>query len=525
MLCAIPPSILIADQLIEPAKHEHVILETVFDYLVIGTGPSALSAARALPRAASKAVIDFGVSTPDSVKKAIESFNAGIDHQLIYTMSSKILRNSTFNPFSFRKKLYWGSAFVYSNYPTESKSLKSSQTFGGFSLVWGCTAAKPDTQFLETLPLVILSDFENSVTNVSQIFEFHESNSTLVQPRLLPTSDFSLNFLRRTQSGLRLQIEPSRIALNLFKDWNVSQCLECQLCQVGCPVNITWTSQPEFKRLMMSDSPVVLIPGEAVSFSESQNSVTVSVQEPTGNIIEVSGHRLILSGGPLSTAKLLLSSQVVPEVTIRDSQTAAVIGFTFWRNNPSTVKHSLAEVFLKANFKRFSIALQLYGYAQWIESKFRNGSFLTRAFTYVSSVFTNRFFVGLMYFPEELSGRIKLMENEFRIGRSLASLVRIFFYHVILFLRLLKNGVLINPIPLLFPVGGGNHIGSSFPNNFLPESDSASSDTFGRTFGMNRVHIVDSSSLHRLPVGSVTLTSMAFTDLICRRIGKDLDNF
>jgi choline dehydrogenase-like flavoprotein len=78
--------------------------------------------------------------------------------------------------------------------------------------------------------------------------------------------------------------------------------------------------------------------------------------------------------------------------------------------------------------------------------------------------------------------------------------------------KLFENRKSLKAIPIpktlqILKFGRGFHTGASFPMRKSPSN--FESDIYGRPYGLDRVHIVDSSAFLSIPATTITLTLMA----------------
>ena len=92
------------------------------------------------------------------------------------------------------------------------------------------------------------------------------------------------------------------------------------------------------------------------------------------------------------------------------------------------------------------------------------------------------------------------------------------------FSDLIRVGIVAHPIVFsLSERGSSMHFGSSFPYSKSTQNKTRFSDEFGRVGGLQNVHIVDSSILPDAIVGPPTLTIMANSMRIVRKVLRELD--
>jgi choline dehydrogenase-like flavoprotein len=90
--------------------------------------------------------------------------------------------------------------------------------------------------------------------------------------------------------------------------------------------------------------------------------------------------------------------------------------------------------------------------------------------------------------------------------------------------ELIQVGIIAPPAIFIFAeMGSSMHFGSSFPPGSVSDSQANVSDEYGRVYGMQRIHLIDGSVLPNVIVGPPTLTIMANSMRIVRRVLSHLD--
>lgn len=211
----------------------------------------------------------------------------------------------------------------------------------------------------------------------------------------------------------------------------------------------------------------------------------------------------------------MVQSKLQKEVIIRDRSTA--IGAAFQMRSSSSLvdegHHSLSQWWIHSP----RLLAQVYPPTEDLISIMVERFRLPKIFHRILRLVIMRIHPVIAYLPKENSGyiRIQLVDGSTIItGHNgemtprgsfkgeLSQLSKLFF----------RSGYLMHHFMFQFKApGGGYHHGSSFPQGSL-------SDHVGRPKFFRSVHIVDSSVLPSLPLGSITPTVMANAVRIARTV-------
>jgi hypothetical protein len=241
----------------------------------------------------------------------------------------------------------------------------------------------------------------------------------------------------------------------------------------------------------------------------------------------IEGSRLFLGAGAIETSRIIGNSMHAPRpIVIKDSRLVYGLHLSF-RPFDKIRFRSLSEVSIWKIIKSKS---QSYSQIYTIDRSTLNSFFVKKKsrfnqlIVFILTIFRKFLTISLTYFPEDESAEIVLLGNE--------SSVKDYGRFWIIRKYLLKIGsispvlirMLIFPIPLVFrisPPGAGMHFGSSFPHS--SSGGKNFSDIYGRPHELQRIHLVDSSVLPAVIVGSPTYTIMANSLRIVSRSFNDLD--
>jgi hypothetical protein len=506
-----------------------------YDYVLLGSGPTALAALRKLPIHSRIVVIDRGLEVPDEVKIAQNKFRESISSHDKYRGVDSVEplnEKSTFDV-----KTYWGSDFLYKdidgNLPFESQAL------GGFTKVWGATCFPASLRVLNRLTRESRIDYSREISELEGYIDISWAQESA---ECYSPSSSNNNFLMRRntfysnlgRSGKltgpkgTLFWEQTRLAISMTSqskslDMKIG-CVNCGMCQLGCPYGLSWDSSYAMKHeINIRESHYII--GDVKKIYECNEKVVVTFKEGDRES-QIMGKRFLFTGGTLSTSKILINSNIMIQDKIHDSQTVAILGISL--KGRSVLKDFNNVTFPEMSFlyqdKAHEIAIQLYSLNTYIAD--RISKFLAMLMfrqKVVNWIIQRFFFIGLLYFDSNLSGSISIDKTGLNAHQGKIRESKKMFSQVKSLLR--KKSLYILPISRNFKVGGGYH----FMGNYFP-ADTWSNEQalFRRGFtkltklgglsSNSRIHLVDGSVQGFLPTGSVTLNSMAFTSILVKRI-------
>jgi len=464
-------------------------------WLIVGSGPSGVAVANYLiANGIRPMIIDGGVevSTKDSTTQQHSGMN----------------------------KTWFGSEMSY--FQPSSSILKygpyvdarASFARGGFSRVWGAT-------------FDFTHDFADWPSDMIPTREDIESVKALV-PHSVTTWGTSLNSVglsgsersysfysqvSKRLSGSDLIVKPSVIAIDTNQN-SVNYCVACERCLVGCPRNSIWFAGDILERwdtLGLIDYR----PGFVVQHIEEDEQVSVHMTHNGNTMQTITADKVFLAAGAISTAAIVVRSGLQEEVIIRDSSTAIGAAFQLRssKGQSNGSHHSLSQWWIGSKNFIAQVYPPTIDLIEIAVKRFRLPNF----FTGIIGLVVMRIHPVIAYLPLEESGCITVRsidgiaianghkgEKSPRVSfkKKLSQLAKIFF----------RSGYLMHHSMFQFKApGGGYHHGSSFPQGSL-------SDYVGRPKFFRNVHIVDSSVLPSLPLGSITPTVMANAVRIVRTV-------
>lgn len=246
-----------------------------FDFLIVGSGPSACGALKALHGKEKKVcVIDIGLLI-DRNGIDFHNYNENIYHY--HDLNSKTL----FGNRSPRSGL---------NQDINGTEVGSSEMLGGYSNLWGAVCERLGR--IELLELGI---------HVQDVNKFYDDVSDLIpnQKRAPKTASIyvSNSMLKQAKGGVWTW--PS-----LACDFDT--CIGCRKCFYGCPNGSIHDVRSAFSHL---SKEVKYINGAVYSFEESEDAVIVNyIEVETAERKCIRTNRVLLGAGPIESSKIITRS-------------------------------------------------------------------------------------------------------------------------------------------------------------------------------------------------------------------------
>ena len=294
-------------------------------------------------------------------------------------------------------------------------------------------------------------------------------------------------------------------------------CKACGLCLHGCPWGFMYSSRQTLQALR--DTPLFdYRPGHVVQqFAEDENGVRVTLAGHD----DLRGSRLFVAAGVLETARLVLASGLAGDsLSLHDSQHAFVPMLHRWRPSAPVDKPpltTLPQIFAELSVPEISshlIHAQLYTwnrfFAHDLISNYGHGLPLAAS---ALRALARRLIVAQIFLHSDHSARIQLrlaadgrlapqLHENPDTGKTLKAARR-------QLARLMRHAGLTTLGFASRPgtAGSSFHVGASLPMATTPRR--GQSDTLGRPYGLNRIHLVDASVLPAIPATTITFSVMA----------------
>lgn len=310
-------------------------------------------------------------------------------------------------------------------------------------------------------------------------------------------------------------------------------CTYCGLCLHGCPDRLIYSANDTLSALR-THPRFSYRPGLVVeTVSEGGGATRAHVADLRSGAREtLDANRIFLAAGALSSTGVLLRSAHAYDtpVKLRDAQ-YFVLPMLQLRGSPKTRDedlHTMAQLFLELrdpDISPYTVHLQVYTYSSVLGQTVRKklGPLLEGAARWGDA----HLIAVQGYLHSKHSGAIEMtltrdgasdrLEARGIINPDTAARIRA-VTRKLATLAPLTGAWPLSPMMEVSDPGRGFHHGGSFPMREAPED--FETDTLGRPFGWNRIHVVDATVLPTIPATTITYPVMAnahrIATLACR---------
>jgi hypothetical protein len=455
---------------------------TTYNCVVVGSGLSAWSSINML------------------IKKRIKPIVIDIGGKVSTQKDIKLLKKKLpFGYFTSQKKLS-----RLKNLTGQSNTeLLASVGFGGLSKLWGGSINKLHKNEFKSYPFKY-KELDDYYQFVDKLFEQFGTNDNL-------SKEYKLKYL----------VNKKKINLNYFNSLDLQNKKDFVLGQsrVAIKNNIVFSVDNLLKDLIKKNKIKYINNFEVKQFSELSNEIIVS----SLNNKKIKCKKLYLACGPLETSKIILNScKHIKKIQINQTKLIPSLWFSK-RNIKFKHDNNYSDLIFNKISKPF-FSSQIYFIKNKIIYKFKNLSLIKYFFIKkFLKLFQNRLFFFLTYLDQDYSDKIILKRNQEKISIEKVIRKNNFYNKVSKLIKIYFK----NQIFQVFKVdkknfGYGYHVGSCFPMSY--SNNGNRSDKIGRIRGLRNIHIVDSSTLTRIPTSTITYTVMAnaarIVDLTAKKVYK-----
>jgi choline dehydrogenase-like flavoprotein len=298
-----------------------------------------------------------------------------------------------------------------------------------------------------------------------------------------------------------------------------SGCRQCQMCLRGCPYRLIYSAAHSLDALLAHPNFRYRAGCVVEAFSETPEGVTVAMRSAAARE-SIAARRLFIATGVLPTARLILGSIAKPSaaLTLKDSQhalTPLLHAFSPPRGLANAPQHTLTQIFLELLSADAPCAhVQIYTYNDDYEKdlKARFGP-AAGALSPLIGVISRRLLVAQIFLHSDLSGSMTLSLGpggalDIRANANPATAPAM--AATIARLRRALSPAGVAALPFLArhgAIGSSFHCGGSLPMRDAPSG--LETDILGRPAGLSRVHVVDASVLPSIPATTITFSVMA----------------
>lgn len=313
-----------------------------------------------------------------------------------------------------------------------------------------------------------------------------------------------------------------RLAVSVGYPAPANGCSYCGHCLDGCPYGHIYNAAHTIEELRR-EGLVEYRPGLHVDrVSEGPEGVLIEASALAGGPgITLRAPRAFLAAGVISTTVILQRSGfLAARAEIADSQ-ALYLPFAWIGRTGQTGRepgHTLAQASIVLEDPEVSanpIHLTLYTYNDGLSERARAAHpRLTAPLGPLLDSVTRRLAVGICSMHSEDSDRIAASwaqhADSVRLDAMVnpATVATAGRFQAALRRSLGRIGLVpLEPLAEMAPTGGGYHYGASIPMSRSPAL--GQSDTLGRPSGTRRIHVVDASCFPSVPGGAITFSAMA----------------
>lgn len=524
---------------------------------VIGSGPSAISATKALvKRGAHVILIDYGEKLEEDRQSKVDSLSLTPRSEWKKSDLEHLGQNSTIHTQAIPKKLVFGSDFIYANknpycrLEVNDKEISVSPTLakGGYSIAWG-GAMLPISEFdMSDWPIQrseldasfnkILNDIPYSAEDDQLSVSFPAYRDVFSKLNISrQSSEFKDDMLKANFDTNPFTFNDSilcgqaRLCVRVADDENNKGCTYCGACLTGCPYKSIYSVDQDLD-ILIKNNKIEYRPGyyvESIKEIDSKiiiNAINIKNKKNT----EFKFDKVFLAAGALNSTRIMMESLNAYDVTVNflDSQKFILPIIRFKSAAIEWPKiNTFSSIFIEAKFP--SIAnywthMQISSVNDFVLKKLKIEEIsgikwllmkpgverLMIAWCGLHSNLSNGFTATL-----HKSFGQKIMKINKKINPQTNSYIHRFSRKM--FIKGLKTKSLFIPKPIISSIGGGNHFGGSMPMRESPNGP-FETDKLGTPSGWKKLHIVDATILPSIPSTTIALLIMANADRIANAI-------
>lgn len=512
---------------------------TISAHCVIGSGPAGVACAQGLlARGAQVLMLDAGVELEPERAKTIRQCAATPPTNWNAAQLATVRGGFAADARGVSLKLNFGSDFPYRE--TNEKipwrgsgvGLKPSLALGGLSNVWGAAMLPHRDDDINDWPInnydllphySAVLDFTGLAAirdDLEEVFPLHCEN-----PDNLPPSrqaETLLDNLQENRQALRNRgwhFGRSRLALRA--DGSKSTCIKCGMCMYGCAYGSIYNAADTVQELHTNKNFTYQRDVVVISVHEHENFIVIKgFHRETRAPLVFTSRRAYLATGVIPSAQILLRSHSAYDqpLTLRDCQ-YFLFPLIQARRTPDVhteALHTLSQLFIELNnpkISRRSVHLQIYTYSDLIGNVIRQTLGSLKVF---GRYFDERMLIVQGYLHSDESSHMTMTlkqttENDIlelaeHPHPDTKSTVKRVVFELLSQARRL-GGLVLPPMLKIAEPGRSFHCGGSLPMRASPGK--FETDTLGRPFGWDRLHVVDASVLPSIPATTITFSVMA----------------
>lgn len=403
--------------------------------------------------------------------------------------------------------------------------LRSSRAAGGLSNLWGGAVLPYRQQDIENWPITIddLKPHYKAVAEFMPVSGRKDDLSDLLSgfdmtdTRAIPPGPQAGSLLTRLTKN-SAQNRRQGVHIGTARQAVDVTCIGCGMCLHGCPWGYIYSSQRTLKELI-ANPRFTYLPGKiAIAFAETADGVELTIA--TGD--KLRGERAFIAAGVLETPRMVLASHPSSDqsLTLLDSQHAFVPMLHRWRSpaSPDTMPfNTLPQIFMEIDDPNVSphlVHAQLYTWNEYFaRDLIENYGFGLKITHPILRAIAARLIVAQVFLHSDHSAKINLRlaadgkltvaphanpETHKVLNAAKKKLSR----------TMGRAGLSTLGFATRFgPTGSSFHTGGTVPMSNNPNS--GQSDPLGRPHGLSRIHLVDASIFPSIPATTITFSAMA----------------
>jgi choline dehydrogenase-like flavoprotein len=509
--------------------------------IVIGAGPTAVAAAKALLAAGRRVVVvDPGLSLEPEREAARRRMAASTPDAWLAADRS-LTRFSADGAGGHAYKRLFGSDLAFRDdgvlalAAADGVGARPSYAIGGLSNVWGAGLLPYTERDVAGWPIQA-SELADGYRAVLDFLPYAAEEDELAQRYPLvrdpdgplirtPAGEALLMRLRRHGDALRAagyHFGASRLAVRVGHPAPAQGCVYCGHCLDGCPYGHIYNAAQTVQELRGAGLIDYRSGLHVERVCERDGQIVVQASALAGGPgVTLRAPRAFLAAGAVSSTIILQRSGLLPaRAEIADSQ-AVYLPFAWIGAAGATGRepgHTLAQASLVLDEPAVSanpIHITLYTYNDGLTERARAAHPRLSALLgpALHSV-TRRLVVAICFFHSDDSPRVA---SSWAQGSESVRLHPVANPATAATVKRLQRSlrrtlapiglVPLAPLAELAPPGGGYHYGASIPMSRQPAFGAC--DTLGRPAAMRRLHVVDGSCFPSVPGGAITFSAMA----------------
>lgn len=507
-----------------------------FENIILGSGPSAVAAAKELKRLGKDfAILDVGFDLPEATTSKIQQLRMA--HEWPSNIVSELFPIPKVGTDGVERRFPFGSDFTYKA-PTQDIELSCSKcsvdiTYakGGFGNIWGGAVLPFSSGDILDWPADVVKDLQIAYATVLDYMpivgedDFMQSEFFIspqhLKDKKMPISMHFLNNFFAKKISKNFVVGRARLAVSVE---GKKFCRSCGYCLDGCVYGSIFNPRDIICEEFEGQGKYHA--GEFVLALREETSIVSikTVNVITGKESVFRAARVFVGIGAINTTRLIAKALEVKSdsIPIMDAQYFFFPVFLTQRKSNLNKGFTLADLFVEIRdgwSQNLWTHFQVYSFNRLFEAAIV--SKLGKIYGLIKRQVQDRFilFQGFMHSKnsdmlmlkvgsdgDEILGQTSWKTN-YRMLRSCWAIQR----------KLGLRGLVFFPLLKKVPPGRSFHVGASFPMQSVPKGKFYS-DILGRPNGLKRIHAIDGSVFASIPATTYAYTLMANATRIIRGV-------